>query len=194
METSSILDTVLTAKKGRVGIAFRDAWLRADPSHEFHLRALADRFARDRREIIHLSGREKLVLKIDATEVFRRSKALEAFLASFEHRATSHIFHFSGATVEIFSDPDDVDRCEYPTDGYVRIERIASEICGQGCASKALRRVCEKADTHGISLDLYVVPENGMSQEMLIAWLGRHGFIGTGEGERMTRLPRPLQS
>jgi len=102
------------------------------------------------------------------------------------------VFHWDGVTIELISDPSYIDPSEYPTAGYLRIERIASTRPGRGHASAALREICDLADTHGISLDLFVAPEDPrIDPERLASWLARYGFASTGQatgqGWRMMR-------
>jgi len=64
---------------------------------------------------------------------------------------------------------------------------------GQGHAGRLLRRICELADQHGITLSLRAEPKAlkiGLKQKELVQWYKRFGFAG--KWNKMIRLPRDL--
>jgi GNAT superfamily N-acetyltransferase len=74
--------------------------------------------------------------------------------------------------------------------GEVTIHRIWVAKPGQGSGSTILKKVCELADRHGVTLKLSVNPLGvapyPMSSRQLHSWYHRHGFVGN---RKMTRLP-----
>ena len=90
-------------------------------------------------------------------------------------------------------------------DGTVHINFIRSLEQSGGHASKALDKVCELADEHGVTLDLEAAPmpnhvkdkKAAFSKTQLIAWYGRHGFKSVtkrGDHDHMVRVPKEIAS
>lgn len=79
-----------------------------------------------------------------------------------------------------------------PCDKSIHLEMITTTEAdrGNGDASRLLKRVCELADSAGVTLSLMAKPKDyviGLNQSELVAWYGRHGF--KGDWNRMTRRP-----
>lgn len=76
--------------------------------------------------------------------------------------------------------------------GEVEIHRIWSAVPHQGHGSTVLKKVCELADLHGVTLRLTINPLGvapyPLSSSQLRDWYARHGFEG---GRKMVRLQDP---
>ena len=73
------------------------------------------------------------------------------------------------------------------------LELIRAETKGKGHGSKALRKLCELADKHKISISGQCAPCSldgaGLDWNQLTAWYERHGFKFDSSGIDMCRKP-----
>ncbi len=76
----------------------------------------------------------------------------------------------------------------------VVIHRLWTLQPGQGNGTHILRTVCGLADEHAVELVLKTLPFGRkpypLQRDHLIAWYGRHGFVGSNK--KMIRPPQPF--
>ena len=115
----------------------------------------------------------------------KRALAFLADVASNSHRV-EHITHTFCDDNQNVTGHIQLDR----RGGEVTIHRIWVAKPGQGSGTTILKRVCQLADRHGVTLKLSVNPLGvapyPMSSRQLHSWYHRHGFVGN---RKMTRLP-----
>ncbi len=68
------------------------------------------------------------------------------------------------------------------TDEALKLNQIVSEEPGKGHASDALDSLVEYADSAGKPVYLNPASLGGLTQEQLVAWYRRHGFVPVGKG------------
>lgn len=78
----------------------------------------------------------------------------------------------------------------------IHIADMLSNVKGEG--SKALAMICEVADTHGVTLDLFAMGYDKTPTTKLIEWYGRFGFVSDpvsfgDEEEGMVMIRKPAR-
>ena len=80
----------------------------------------------------------------------------------------------------------------------IHISSIISMVTKNGGeASRALKWLCELADTHGVTMGLIAKPIDNagtragksLTKSQLVSWYKRYGFVASDGGDEMVRVP-----